>query len=422
MALVRQEFIEPALEQAKGTEEFPEFKENIESIFEEIQDNFEEMYDSDYTKEYTLPVYAAKSRYLQGLYDLDVKENETIDFLDAFVKALYEEPPQKRGSVQVANLPDKQYGLTRQYSMDRQYYTLAAEGKEKEFSGDMKKFMNKLSSLIEKTFFKTLTILDRINITPFYHDHPFKYAMKSSRTLEGSFTSRRAGKKVLRRRTVTPILQFFNLFKSVGSQTPVSDYLVKGKRAAIELARFYGFNKSDAEYKKILKEIASLIGYQLSKVGSAAKDVKYPEFNKTIADIYHELKIDRPSDIEAFSTMLRIIQAEVAQVDENDAKKLIDLGRALGVDEKETTRLNKALLEAHDMLKIMKGEEVFISYLKYQEVDDIIKMQEYLSEDNLDLTALEIENIVKAEDSYKSIGLDYGVSSEVVYKIKAHFR
>ena len=43
-------------------------------------------------------------------------------------------------------------------------------------------------------------------------------------------------------------------------------------------------------------------------------------------------------------------------------------------------------------------------------------------EENIDLTNYEVENVIKAIDSHESIAKEYGISSEQVYSIKAHFR
>ena len=43
-------------------------------------------------------------------------------------------------------------------------------------------------------------------------------------------------------------------------------------------------------------------------------------------------------------------------------------------------------------------------------------------EHRMDLTATEIDRIVKAVSSYESISRNYGINEEVVYTVKAMFR
>ena len=148
----------------------------------------------------------------------------------------------------------------------------------------------------------------------------------------------------------------------------------------------------------------------------------FSEFDKSPVQLYKDLKINEPKDIEYFYNMILIISSNPERFEEN-VQSLIQLGRQFNIiSERKYLQVRKSLLEAHDNLRLLKGEKVYYGLLSYESIDDIIKMQDYLQQSNLDLTALEIENIVKAIDSFKSIGLDYGVSSESVYLIKAHFR
>ena len=43
-------------------------------------------------------------------------------------------------------------------------------------------------------------------------------------------------------------------------------------------------------------------------------------------------------------------------------------------------------------------------------------------EENLDLSSFEVESIVKELDSHQNISKEFGISTEQVYLIKAHFR
>ena len=84
--------------------------------------------------------------------------------------------------------------------------------------------------------------------------------------------------------------------------------------------------------------------------------------------------------------------------------------------------LNKKILEVHDTLRILKSEPIYYGKLDTGDFEDVIKMQDHLQIENLDVTALEIESIVKSISSFKEISRDYGIPEETVYKIKAYFR
>ena len=82
----------------------------------------------------------------------------------------------------------------------------------------------------------------------------------------------------------------------------------------------------------------------------------------------------------------------------------------------------KSLLKAHDVLRIMKNENIVVAYrprniIHYDEV--IVKMYH---EQNIDLSHSEVEKIVNEVDSFSSIAKAMGISEEVVYQVKAQFR
>lgn len=80
------------------------------------------------------------------------------------------------------------------------------------------------------------------------------------------------------------------------------------------------------------------------------------------------------------------------------------------------------LLKAHDMVRKELGMDIICGYNPlndYGIVNVINKMQ---VEENIDLSQLEVEQIVKAVDSHKNISEEYGISGEQVYMVKALFR
>jgi hypothetical protein len=80
------------------------------------------------------------------------------------------------------------------------------------------------------------------------------------------------------------------------------------------------------------------------------------------------------------------------------------------------------LLKAHDAVRKELGLEVVYGFVPLNEygIDKMItKMQ---VDENIDLSYLEVEQIVKAVDSHDNISKEYGISKEQVYLIKANFR
>jgi len=80
------------------------------------------------------------------------------------------------------------------------------------------------------------------------------------------------------------------------------------------------------------------------------------------------------------------------------------------------------LLKAHDAIRQELGKPIIYAQIPMNEYGInkmITKMQ---VDENIDLTAFEVEQIIKALDSHDNISKEYGISGEQVYMIKASFR
>ena len=85
--------------------------------------------------------------------------------------------------------------------------------------------------------------------------------------------------------------------------------------------------------------------------------------------------------------------------------------------------INESLLYAHDTIRKMENKPIVKSYLSLTDVDQMgLVINKIHKEHRMDLTATEIDRIVKAVSSYESISRNYGINEEVVYTIKAMFR
>ena len=82
----------------------------------------------------------------------------------------------------------------------------------------------------------------------------------------------------------------------------------------------------------------------------------------------------------------------------------------------------KRLIEAHDAIRKQLGKEVSYGFMPmtFDSYDMVISKME--KEQNIDLSHLEVENIVKAVDSHSNISKEYGITEDQVYLIKSSFR
>ena len=93
------------------------------------------------------------------------------------------------------------------------------------------------------------------------------------------------------------------------------------------------------------------------------------------------------------------------------------------LDKVAKSEIQQKLLEAHDMLRILKSKPVIHSMKNENNMDDMDNIISKMENDyRIDMTATEIVGIVKAVDSFEGIAKDYGIDAEQVYILKANFR
>jgi hypothetical protein len=85
--------------------------------------------------------------------------------------------------------------------------------------------------------------------------------------------------------------------------------------------------------------------------------------------------------------------------------------------------LEYKILEAHDSIRKMMDKPVYYGLGNIDSFEDVTQTIDLAKKDyDINLTALDVENINSNFGAYKDIGRQYGVPAEVVYFIKANFR
>ena len=81
------------------------------------------------------------------------------------------------------------------------------------------------------------------------------------------------------------------------------------------------------------------------------------------------------------------------------------------------------MLEATDIIRKMRGEQIYKASLDISDIDDISFVVDVIEKENhIDLYGIDIYNIVKSQSSFNDIADKLGLSTEVVYKVKGLFR
>ena len=81
------------------------------------------------------------------------------------------------------------------------------------------------------------------------------------------------------------------------------------------------------------------------------------------------------------------------------------------------------LLQAHDSIRKMLGKPVYYNTSKLDNFEHVNTAMTVLKREyNLDVSAIEVENIVSDFGSMEDIATKHGVSPESVYFLKGNFR
>ena len=203
---------------------------------------------------------------------------------------------------------------------------------------------------------------------------------------------------------------------------PMSSRFKKNLTALVkELTRM--FSKQNREL--VVKDTLNVVAEVLKQEGSPIPDLVIYGIDIKEAD-----KSDLPY------SPLQLISDELKQIgDKYQDKYRASVYRSVQPDikairanlQKEVFRVIKSdishkLLVAHDGIRKMKGLPIYYRFADLENVEHMNDTLDVIKSDGYDISALDVERIVKEVDSHSSIAKQYGVNTETVYKLKALFR
>lgn len=201
----------------------------------------------------------------------------------------------------------------------------------------------------------------------------------------------------------------------------------KAQKASTALTKIFGKKNANNQYcaALIFHYMEDLDDYSKADGGKNGTR-KFNRSGKTIrelnTDFHIGLKNRKAFPIFALPYWLDQNQGILTK---DDGKLNSQYGRLKDIFEAVQTDLPvlmHKLLKAHDAVRKELGKQVIHGYIPlntYGINKMITKMQ---VDEDVDMSSLEIDNIIKAIDSHDNISREYGISSEQVYMIKAHFR
>jgi len=216
------------------------------------------------------------------------------------------------------------------------------------------------------------------------------------------------------------------------------------EQLAKQLDRIYDFQHTD----DIAEEFGASL-YEIRAKNNLDVDLEFNGVN--VNKLYKKYQSKREAQIYPLAALIKTIkkQESLFRTDKHLSGRKQDkgLGRGAATEEGETkdedligrviqaydnlirkkllikSDLEYKILEAHDSIRKMINKPIYYGLGNIDSFDDITKTIDVAKEDyNINLTALDVENINSEFGAYKDIGRKHGVSAEVVYFIKANFR
>ena len=188
--------------------------------------------------------------------------------------------------------------------------------------------------------------------------------------------------------------------------------------ASIALTNMMGNEEKNRNY------FAAVLRHFMDETEEYDKE-KEDFFGKTITQRAKKYEKDyasrKPFPIFALPQFMRTNQSLMTKGSKRKAQ-YDRLEEVIQLVEDDLPIMLKMLLEAHDEIRKALGKEIFYGFLplkhdSYGVISDMLYKKE-----QVDLSHLEVSNIVKSEDSHNNISKEYGITEEQVYLIKANFR
>jgi len=195
---------------------------------------------------------------------------------------------------------------------------------------------------------------------------------------------------------------------------------VSGTKALRALVDIFG---KEAE-EDIANELGMIIFILMNEVDDLTRMTKrFPRrSNKTIQDRAKGY-IDSIGKRRYLVALVNYLEVNQGVLSENDKKKIHydKIINFFAQKQQDIPFQVKKLLKAHDIIRKQLGKKVVYGFLNLEKNFDSFLDKMY-HEERVDLSHLEVENIVKSDNSHSNLSKEYGISAEQVYLIKANFR
>ena len=252
------------------------------------------------------------------------------------------------------------------------------------------------------------------------------------------------GTAILPRKALKQIANLLTQLGNIKVGENLQGIKISMEQLAKQLDRVYDFQHTD----DINEEFGASL-YEIRAKNNLDVDLEFNGVN--VNKLYKKYQSKREAQIYPLAALIKTIkkQESLFRTDTHLSGRKQDkgLGRGAATEEGETkggdligqviqaydnllrkkllvkSDLEYKILEAHDSIRKMMNKPIYYGLGNIDSFNDVIKTIDVAKEDyDINLTALDVENINSEFGAYKDIGRKHGVSAEVVYFIKANFR
>ena len=189
-------------------------------------------------------------------------------------------------------------------------------------------------------------------------------------------------------------------------------------------------NNKNPKLPKIIEDAEIVFGDSLYEIASATlneNEIEDLVFEGESLEYWNKKQAEQNTTIESLLVLLEskewqtfIENSSIVGI-KTENRKLVD--KLKESDMKLTGPITHAMLQATDILRKMKGKDVYVSNLDVSDIDDISYVIDLVSkEDNIDIYGIDIYRILKSQSSFNDIANENSLSTDIVYKIKGLFR
>jgi len=225
------------------------------------------------------------------------------------------------------------------------------------------------------------------------------------------------GRATLSVQTMRDLANF--LGKLISPNIRVDDSLIRlAKNASIALTDIFGMTEKNRNYvSAVLKHFMELTEDE--------SEIDEEIFGKRIGVRANEWQKEYDNRIpQPIFALPQFVDSQQSLMTK-DAKRKEQYNRlrqVLDDVEDDLPLIFTKMLKAHDAIRKAMGKSVVYGFMplthsSYEKMVDLM-----YKEEQVDLSHLEVSNIVKSDDAHSNLSKEYGITTEQVYLIKANFR